>query len=130
MYDNNTRLPIWRDSNLLLLSIEQAVRSFPRYHKYTLGTDLRKQAMLIVRYLARAVSSKNKLRLRCVYKLQSLIDEIKVMINLAKELQAFKNFKQFQQLAELSVAIGKQNGAWLNKLSSFKQRPESNNNVN
>lgn len=129
MYDKKTRLPIWRDCNLLLLQIGQAVRKFPKYHKYTLDSDLRKQAMLIVRYLARAVSAKNQLKLRCVHKLQSLIDEIKVMINLAKELKAFENFKQFQQLTELSVSIGKQNGAWLNKLVSFKPRPEPTNNA-
>ena len=38
-------LPIWRDANRLLLAIEQAVRQFTRYHKYTLGTELRRQAM-------------------------------------------------------------------------------------
>jgi len=35
-------MPLWRDANRLLLAIEEAVRHFPRYHKYTLGTDLRK----------------------------------------------------------------------------------------
>jgi len=40
-------LPIWRDANRLLPVVEQAVRSFPRYHKYTLGSDLRNQAMAI-----------------------------------------------------------------------------------
>jgi len=28
-------LPIWRDANRLLLLIEQAVKTFSRYHKYT-----------------------------------------------------------------------------------------------
>jgi hypothetical protein len=39
-----------RDANrLLLLEIKQAVRRFPRYHKYALGTDLRRQAMTLCR---------------------------------------------------------------------------------
>jgi hypothetical protein len=39
--------PIWRDTNRLLLEVEQAVKCFPRYHKYTLETELRRNAMLI-----------------------------------------------------------------------------------
>ncbi|MDX8392454.1 MAG: hypothetical protein R8K53_07805 [Mariprofundaceae bacterium] len=41
------RMPLWRDANQLLVLIEDAVRHFPRYHKYTLGSDLRRQAMNI-----------------------------------------------------------------------------------
>jgi hypothetical protein len=33
--------------------VEQAVRSFPRYHKYSVGTDLRKQSMGLVRLIPR-----------------------------------------------------------------------------
>jgi len=50
-------LPIWRDANRLLVAIEQAVMQFSRYHKYTLGSDLRKQAMGICRVLVRALNA-------------------------------------------------------------------------
>jgi len=46
--------PLWRDANRLLLLVEEAVRHFPRYHKFAIGTDLRRQAMLICRLVARA----------------------------------------------------------------------------
>ena len=46
-------VPIWRDANRLLLSVERVVRRFPRYHKYTLGSELRQQAMLICRLIRR-----------------------------------------------------------------------------
>ncbi len=39
------QLPLWRAATRFLLEIEDAVRRFPRYHKYTLGSDLRRQAM-------------------------------------------------------------------------------------
>ncbi|WP_201246556.1 hypothetical protein [Halochromatium salexigens] len=45
--------PFWRDANRLLLAIDQAVRDLPRYHKYTLGTDLRRQAMTICQLVRR-----------------------------------------------------------------------------
>ena len=47
-------LPIWRDAQRLLVVVEDALRRFPRYHKYTLGTDLRRQAMLMCRLVNRA----------------------------------------------------------------------------
>ncbi|MFS8086423.1 MAG: hypothetical protein ACMG6H_12395 [Acidobacteriota bacterium] len=34
------QLPIWRDANALLPEVEQAVRRFSRYHKYSLGAEL------------------------------------------------------------------------------------------
>jgi hypothetical protein len=40
-------LPIWRDANRLLPVVELAVRQFPRYHQYALGTNLRRQALLL-----------------------------------------------------------------------------------
>lgn len=49
-------IPIWRDASALLLYIEQVVRYFPRYHKYTLGSEMRSQAMRICRLINRAFS--------------------------------------------------------------------------
>ena len=34
-------LAIWRDAMRLAVEMEVAVRGFPRYHKFTLGTDKR-----------------------------------------------------------------------------------------
>ncbi len=39
--------PILRLVERLLVELEEAVRRFPRYHKYTLGSELRTQAMRI-----------------------------------------------------------------------------------
>jgi len=49
-------LPIWRDANRLLLELEQAVRRFPRYHKYILGSELRTTGMRIFQTIHRAHS--------------------------------------------------------------------------
>jgi len=37
-------LPIWKDAMDLALHLENAVRRFARYHKYTLGSELRQTA--------------------------------------------------------------------------------------
>jgi hypothetical protein len=38
-------LPILRDSRLMMVEVERIVKDFPRYHKYTLGTEIRQTAM-------------------------------------------------------------------------------------
>ncbi|MCG5548798.1 hypothetical protein [Halorhodospira halochloris] len=42
---NANKAPIWRDAQRLLVLTEEAVRRFPRYHKYTLGSGLRRQGV-------------------------------------------------------------------------------------
>ena len=37
--------PIYRDCRRLLVHTEGVVQRFARYHKYTVGTDLRQQAI-------------------------------------------------------------------------------------
>ena len=53
-------LPIWKAAMDLAVHLEHAVRRFgktpspPRYHKYTLGTELRQTALRLCRLVARA----------------------------------------------------------------------------
>jgi len=61
--NNGSRLPIWRDCNRLLLEIEQTVRGFPRYHKYAVGADMRRQAVVVCRILVRALDDEGEKRL-------------------------------------------------------------------
>ena len=48
------QLPIWRDANRFLLLIEKVVKTFPKYHKYTLGTELRKKALTLCNVIHQA----------------------------------------------------------------------------
>lgn len=100
-------LPIWRDATRLLLVLEQSVRQFARYHKYTLGSDLRNQAMTVCRLVIRANNARQE-RGRAVGRLVLAVEDLKGLIQLAKEMKAFASFKQFQEAAELAVSIGKQ----------------------
>ena len=118
MTGNNT--PLWRDAQRLLVLVEDAVRRFPRYHKYTIGSDLRRQAMLVCRLVNRAWRDQEG-RVRHVQQLVMAVDELKLLLQLGKEVRAFAGFGQFQQLAELSVDLGKQSGGWRRRLLA---RPE------
>mgnify|MGYP003964623867 FL=1 len=118
------RYPIWRDANRLLVEIERAVRGFPRYHKYPLGSELRRQAMTICRLISRAISDKQR-QYHHLERLKLAVDDLKTQIQLAKELQVFSSFTQFQTLSELAVAVGRQSGGWAKRLISNNPKSPS-----
>ena len=117
---NANKAPIWRDAQRLLVLVEEAVRRFPRYHKYTLGSDLRRQALHICRLVNRAWRDQQG-RLRHIEHLVMAVDEFKLLLQVGKEVRAFAGFGQFQQLVELAVALGRQSGGWRRRLLA---RPE------
>jgi hypothetical protein len=102
------KLPLWRDVQHVMLEVEQAVRQFPRDHKYTVGSEMRQQAMQINRLLARAVQSDTgSQRLHWIEQRVWKIEDFKMSLQLGKDLAAFTSFAQFQSLAERAVALGK-----------------------
>lgn len=54
-------LPIYKTAMDLTAYLEQVVRNFSRYHKYTLGSDLRQQRRELVLTIIRANSRRDKL---------------------------------------------------------------------
>ncbi|TDO99938.1 hypothetical protein [Marinomonas balearica] len=104
----NKNFPIWRDAEKLMLEVEQAVRHFPRYHKYTLGSELRQ--------LATQSINQKEMRTSWVKRLQIYIEELKLKIQLAKSVQAFRAFAEFQSLVELAVSVARQAHHWYKKL--------------
>ena len=103
--------PIAKAAERLLVEIEQAVRGFPRYHKYAIGKDLREQAMQVARLCNRAWRD----RPRQHYWTEQLvwaIDETKLSLQLGQCLHAFRSFRQFEQLIRLAEDLGKQAGGW------------------
>ena len=49
-------------------------------------------------------------RVNQVKRLLICIDDLKLLLQLGKELKAFSSFAEFQQLSELAVSLGKQSG--------------------
>jgi hypothetical protein len=94
-------LPLWRDATRLAVVIEEAVRGFPRYHKYALGTDLRRQAVGVCRLIVRANDANRGDRVRQVEHLVHAVEDLKTLIQLAKEVKAFKSFGEFQGVGPL-----------------------------
>ena len=61
---------------------------FPRYHIYTLSTELCRQAMQVCRLIMRAADQRAE-QARWLGQLVVAIDDLKLSVQLTKELQAF-----------------------------------------
>ena len=116
-YEN---LPIYKKSMELAVYMENVVRNFSRYHKYSIGTDMRDLSKNLVTLIIKANSRKDKRRL--LAELRDKSEEMKVNIMIGKEVKAFKSFQQFQHAASLAVEISRQSEGWLR--SQEGERPE------
>ena len=108
-------LPIYKAAFDLTLYFEKIVRHFSRYHKYTLGTELRDRMRTIVRLIVRANNSPEKRPI--LLELREELAQIKLPIRLCKEVKAFNNFNSFQVAMNRVIEISKQNEGWLKSLS-------------
>jgi len=93
------------------VQIEQAIRRFPRYHKYTIGTDIRNQVMEVVRLGHRAWRDHSR-RDHWLAELIWAIDELKISIQLGSRIQAFKSFGEFEQIIRATAEVGACAGGW------------------
>ena len=120
---------ICRDAERLLLAVEQCVRNFPRYHKYQMGSQLRAQALDVARLAQRAWRDKRN-QAAHVGQLVWAVDEVKLSLQLAKTIQAFVSFSQFETCATLAVQIGKQSGGWHRQLVTSQSASAARAEVN
>ena len=77
-------LPIYRKAFDLSIYLENTVRNFSKYHKYTLGSDLRNISGQIVRLIIRANSERNKVS--TLEKVRVEIEELKVTAGICKNV--------------------------------------------
>jgi len=116
--------PIAKAAERLLLEVELGVRGFPRYHKYTLGSEIRGQAMSVVRLTHRAWRDRAR-QVEWTSKLAFAIDDLKLSLQLGKQVQAFKSFRQFELIAGLAVDLGRQCGGWSKHLKGQNARTQA-----
>lgn len=108
IYEN---LPIYKLALDFCVYIETIVKGFDKYHKYTIGEDLRNFSKEILFTIHRANALKEKKEM--LQKLRDKCEDTKMLLQLAKELKAFKSFNQFEHSSKLCINICKQSQAWL-----------------
>ena len=116
--------PIIKAAERMAVEIENAVRRFPRYHRYQLGSDLRRKAQAI--YLQAGAAWHDRARqVERVGTLVRDVDVLKQLLQLAKLLGALASFRQFEMLIRLAEQLGAQAGGWYRSL----QQPSHARNV-
>jgi hypothetical protein len=113
-------LPIWKDAIDLAVHLEKAVQRFPRYHKYSLGSELRQCARRLCRLVTRANEARAAARGKVLEELVLTVEDMKTLLTLAQETRAFGSFNEFAVAADLTVSLGKQSGGWRRRV-----RPEA-----
>jgi len=120
-YDN---LPIYKLALDVCVYVETIVKSFDKYFKYTVGSDLRAYSKRILFGVHKANRAYDKQI--WLEKLVEHCEEFKMLVQLCKELKAFKSFKQFEHVSKKAVEVAKQAQAWLNyTLNTLPPRSES-----
>ena len=104
-------LPIYREAMRLAVHLETTVRGFARYHKYTLGSELRNGSRRIVELIIKANSSDQREVL--LLELRDLVEQVKVTARICQEVKGFKSFNGFTTTVEGLVLIARQNEGWL-----------------
>lgn len=115
-------LPIYKKAYDLALYFENIVRNFSRYHKYTVGTELRQLSREVLRLIRRANNSINKAPI--LELLRERLEDLKLAIRLCKDLKSFSNFNSYQHSINEVVNLCKQNEGWLKSVRAGGQ-PES-----
>lgn len=103
LYEN---LAVYKKAQELAVYFENTVRGFDRYHKYTVGTDLRNlsRRICILVALANTRSRRKDVLTEALEKLE----ELKILIRITQELKAFRSFKSFEHSIKLAVDVAKQ----------------------
>jgi hypothetical protein len=103
-------LPIYKAAMDVVVRIDGAVQRFAKGHKYTLGARLRETTVDIVVLIARC--NRRAERARELPVLCDRVEELKLLINLGKEVKAFASFNQFAEVMDQVVALARQAEAW------------------
>lgn len=104
-------LPVFKDTYQLTLKLFELTRDFPREYKFTLGQDMKRNCISLVRSIYRA----NKCKDKQAY-LESFLDDFEVF-KLEVRLCADLHIMSLRRQAELAVhmdSIGKQITGWRN----------------
>ena len=107
----HTELPVYKDTYQLILKIFEITKEFSKEYKYTLGQDMKRDALQLIRSIYRANKHKNRAE-----HLEVFLDELELLkleIRLCVDMKLLPIRKQ-AQFSELLDRIGKQVTGWRN----------------
>jgi hypothetical protein len=112
-------LPIYEAAYELCLYFEQIVRNFSRYHKYTMGQELRDGARRVLKLIVRANARTDKAS--ALLEIREEVETLKVVLRLCHDAKGFPNFNSFENAIRLVTDIARQNEGWLKSQRQGRQ---------
>lgn len=117
-YEN---LPVYKKSLELTVYLENIVKYFSRYNKYTVGTDVRNLSRQILVLIAKAnIKSGRK---DCLIEALEKLEELKILIRICKELKAFHSPNSYEVSSKSVIEIIKQCEGWLRSQNPAPNKP-------
>lgn len=115
-------LPIYKAALDMTVHFEKLVAGFSRYHKYTLGTELREASRGVLMPVLRANNAKDKIeRSAELLVLRDRIEALLLAMRVAKEVKAFKSFAGYLHAVEQVGSVARQNEGWFKKTQGKAQ---------
>ncbi len=114
-------LPIYRSAMKLAVHLETVVRGFPRYVKYTLGSEMRLKSQQAVALIIKANGRRDKRETLVL--LRDELEQLLVQARICQETGGFRSFASFATTVELVGQVVRQAEGWL-KASGARGAPE------
>ena len=106
-------LPIYKAALDLTVHFEQVVAGFSRYHKYTLGTELREGSRGVLLQVLKANNAGDQAARQAeLLALRERIEALTMTLRVAKEVKAFKSFAGYLHAIEQVGSLARQNEGW------------------
>lgn len=106
-------LPIYKAALDMTVHFERLVAGFSRYHKYTLGTELRDGSRAVLQQVLRAnnVATREQRGAELVL-LRERIEALLLAMRVAMEVKALKSFTGYLHAVEQVGSVARQNEGW------------------
>ncbi len=104
-------LPIYKRAFDFAIYIDQMVRGFSRYNKYTYGTDLRNLSREVLKLIIRANNARDKTP--HLEMIRETLEVLKGIFRMCKQQKIFPNMNSFQYCFNETVILSRQNEGWL-----------------
>jgi hypothetical protein len=104
-------LPIYKAALDLCVYLEKIIRHFDRHHRYVIGADLRRLSTKAVMLIVKINDAHYKVPM--LLELKDVLEEVKILIKVCKEVKAFNNFKSFAVSVKMTDGVLRQCAGWL-----------------
>ncbi|MEG2856495.1 four helix bundle protein [Bacteroides sp.] len=113
-------LPVYRDTYSLILLLFKLTKEFNREYKYSIGQDIKRDAMQLVRHIYRANRADNKSEHLAIF-----IDDfeiVKLQVRLCHDMRLISP-TNFSEVILLMDSIGKQISGWNRSSGGDRNEP-------